>query len=169
MILKDDCIGLLVRLEDEGVSKIEVNKNLSKLLTAKDMNDPKAIEVLKFIAANKGIAAINFFEGLRQKHNKHNSPLYTNIMNFSLQDIDGSINGNEVATTLASLLTQIFLYNSKIDDSLFLKQVRANEIANALAEYSSTGDLTKCMSLLAVIKSDIMVLEYLNDRRELSA
>ena len=90
-------------------------------------------------------------------------------MNFSLQDIDASINDNEVATTLASLLTQIFLYNSKIDDSLFLKQARANEIANALAEYSSTGNLSKCMSLLAVIKSDIMVLEYLNDRRELSA
>lgn len=167
MILKDDCIGLLVRLEDEGVSKNEVNKNLSKLLTAKDMSDPKAIEVLKFIAANKGIAAINFFEGLRQKHNKYNSPLYTNIMKFSLQEIDGSINGNEVATTLASLLTQIFLYNNKIDDNLFLKQVRASEISSALAEYSSNGDLSKCMSLLSILKSDIMVLEYLNNRREL--
>ena len=167
MISKDDCIGLLVRLEDQGVPKAEVNKYLSKILTAADWNDPKAIEALKFIAANKGLAAIEFYEGLRQKHNKHNSPLYTNIMKFSVDNIDKTVDGNELAVTLASLLTQIYLYNSKINDNAFLKQVRAAEIAEAIASFSATGDLTKCMTLLAVIKSDIMVLEYVNDRREL--
>ena len=163
-----DCTGLLVRLEDQGVNKAEINKNLAKLYAAKSWDDPKALEVLKFIVANKGIAAIEFFESLRQKHNKHNSPLYTNIMGFDAHAVD-VLDGNKIATTLSSLLTQIFLYNSKINDDIFLKQARANEIADALADFSTTGDLTKCFTLLAVIKSDIMVLEFLNNKRELTA
>ena len=64
MITKQDCMTLLVRLEDNGVQGI--NNYLNKLLLSKEV----PIEVLRFIAKNRGLEAVNFYEMLRKNYNQ---------------------------------------------------------------------------------------------------
>lgn len=45
--------------------------------------------------------------------------------------------------------------------------MRADEIAGVLSDYFKTEDAEKCVTLLKLIKSDILVLEYISGRREL--
>ena len=96
MITKNDCLTVLVSLEDRGV---DIDKQMKKLLSSKDI----PLEVLKFISDNRGIEVANFYEMLRKKHNQNKSPLYHNIV----KDIDDP---DEIITTLACLLVQITLY-----------------------------------------------------------
>jgi hypothetical protein len=63
MITKNDCLTILVSLEDRG---IDINSQMKKLLTAKEI----PIDVLKFILTNRGIEVANFYEMLRKKHNQ---------------------------------------------------------------------------------------------------
>ena len=104
----------------------------------------------------------NFYEMLRKKYNQKKSPLYLNIVKEVSQP-------DEVITTLSCLLTQITLYGNKLEakDS-FIKEVRAEEITRVLNEYFKTGVYDTCVSLLKIIKSDLLVLEYINGRRELN-
>jgi hypothetical protein len=63
MITKNDCLTILVSLEDRG---IDINQQMKRLLTSKDI----PIDVLKFILTNRGIEVANFYEMLRKKHNQ---------------------------------------------------------------------------------------------------
>lgn len=155
MITKDDCMSILLKLEDQGIN---INNMMRKLVIAKDT----PLEVLQFIAQNRGVEALNFYEMLRVRYNKKKTPLYKNILKENSDD--------EVTTILACLLTQIVLYSKKLDSKeLFLKEIRAEEIARVLHVYFETDDLEQCKKLLHLIKADLMVLEYLNGKRTLKA
>ena len=155
MITKNDCLSILVRLEDSGVEGIDTY--MRKLLVSREI----PLEVLKFISDNRGLEISKFYELLRKNHNKKKSPLYTNIVREQTDT-------KEIVLTLSCLLTQIFLYGNKLDHSdLFFKEARAEEITKVLNEYFQTGLIENCSNLLKIIKSDLLVLEYIAGRREL--
>jgi hypothetical protein len=153
MITKDDCMSILLKLEDQGLN---INSAMRKLVVAKDI----PLDVLKFIAQNRGMEAINFYEMLRSRYNQKKTPLYKNILKNN--------DDKEVTTILACLLTQIVLYSKKLESKdLFLREIRAEEISRVLHDYFKTDDLEQCKKMLGLIKSDLLVLEYLNGRRKL--
>ena len=157
MITKNDCLSILVKLEDSGVQGVD--PYIKKLLISREA----PIEVLKFISDNRGIEVGNFYEVLRKSHNQKKSPLYTNILKEVQEE-------EEVVTTLSCLLTQILLYGKKIaNKDAFFKEVRAEEITRVLNTYFQTGVYEDCKTLLNLIKSDLLVLEYIAGRRELAA
>jgi hypothetical protein len=99
---------------------------------------------------------------IRKNHNKKKSPLYTNIVREQTEIKD-------VTLTLSCLLTQILLYGNKLDQpELFFKEARAEEITRVLNEYFQTGLAENCCNLLKIIRSDLLVLEYIAGRRELN-
>ena len=155
MITKNDCLVILVSLEDRGIN---IDQYMKKLLTAKEI----PIDVLKFILENRGIEVANFYEMLRKKHNEKKSPLYHNI----LKDITDP---EEVITTLACLLVQINLYSKKLltNKELFQREVRAEEISRVLHNYYATGTLDSCLALIRLLKADLVVLEHISGRREI--
>jgi hypothetical protein len=153
MITKDDCMSILLKLEDQGLN---INSAMRKLVVAKDI----PLDILKFIAQNRGMEAINFYEMLRSRYNQKKTPLYKNILKNN--------DDREVTTILACLLTQIVLYSKKLESKdLFLREIRAEEISRVLHDYFKTDDLEQCKKMLGLIKSDLLVLEYLNGRRKL--
>lgn len=155
MITKNDCLTILVSLEDRG---IDINYQMKRLLTSKDI----PIDVLKFILANRGSEVANFYEMLRKKHNQKKSPLYYNIV----KDITDP---EEVITTLACLLVQIALYSKKLTSNkeIFQREVRAEEISRVLNTYYATGTLDNCLALIKLLKSDLLVLEHISGRRDI--
>ena len=155
MITKNDCLSILVHLEDSGVTNID--PYMRKLLVSREI----PVEVLKFISDNRGLEISNFYEMLRKNHNKKKSPLYTNIVREQTEE-------KEVLTTLSCLLTQILLYGKKLSNpELFFKEARAEEITRVINTYFKTGIYEECITLLKLIKSDLLVLEYIAGRREL--
>lgn len=156
MITKNDCLTILVSLEDRGVN---IDQQMKKLLTAKEI----PVEVLQFILTNRGIEVANFYEMLRKKHNQKKSPLYHNIV----KDITDP---EEIITTLACLLVQITLYGKKLsyNKDIFQREVRAEEISRVLNSYYATGTLDGCLALIRLIKADLLVLEHISGRRDLT-
>jgi hypothetical protein len=155
MITKNDCLSILVRLEDAGVTNIDTY--MRKLLVSREI----PLEVLKFISDNRGLEISKFYEMIRKNHNKKKSPLYTNIVREQTEVKD-------ITLTLSCLLTQILLYGNKLaQPELFFKEARAAEITRVLNEYFQTGLSENCSNLLKIIKSDLLVLEYIAGRREL--
>lgn len=155
MITKNDCMSILLKLEDQGIN---INNTMRKLVVSKDI----PLEVLQFIAKNRGMEAINFYEMLRVRYNKKKTPLYKNI----LKTVDDS----EITTVLTCLLTQIVLYSKKLEaKDLFLREIRAEEISRVLNDYFKTDDLEQCKKVLQLVKADLMVLEYLSGKRSLEA
>lgn len=154
MITKNDCLTVLVALEDKG---LDINQPMKKLVTSKEIPH----EVLKFILDNRGIEVANFYEMLRKKHNDKKSPLYHNIV----KDITDP---EEVIVTLACLLVQITLYSKKLsaNKEIFQREVRAEEITRVLNNYYATGVLDDCLTLLKLLKADLLVLEHISGRRE---
>ncbi len=155
MITKNDCLSILVSLEDRGIN---IDQQMKQLLTAKEI----PLSVLKFILNNKGIEVANFYEMLRKKYNQKKSPLYHNIVKDNLES-------EEVVTTLACLLVQITLYSKKLpaNKELFQREVRAEEISRVLNNYYATGMLDSCLALMKLLKTDLTVLEHISGRREL--
>lgn len=155
MLNKSDCMSILIKLEDKGV---DINAQMKKLILAKDI----PIDVLKFIAEKQGLEAVNFYEMLRKSYNNKKSKLYKNILD--------DIKLKDVCVILSSLLLQIALYSSKLTDTKnsFLQEIRANEISDALADFYKSDNVEKCLAVLNAIKTDLLVLEYLNGRRELN-
>lgn len=155
MLNKSDCMSILIKLEDKGV---DINAQMKKLILAKDI----PIDVLKFIAEKQGLEAVNFYEMLRKSYNNKKSKLYKNILD--------DIKLEDVCVILSSLLLQIALYSSKLTDTKnsFLQEIRANEISEALADFYKSDNVEKCLAVLTAIKTDLLVLEYLNGRRELN-
>ena len=154
MITKNDCLTILVALEDKGVN---IDAQMRRLVTSKEI----PMDVLKFILDNRGSEVANFYEMLRKKHNQKKSPLYHNIV----KDIDDT---DDVITTLACLLVQITLYSKKLTSNkeIFQREMRAEEITRVLNNYYSTGDFSQCLALIKLLKSDMLVLEYIGGRRE---
>ena len=156
MITKNDCLSILVKLEDSGVADAKIY--IKKLLVARE----PTLEVLRFISQNRGIEVSNFYEMLRRNHNKHKSPLYTNIV----REVDDP---KEIVTTLSCMLTQILLYGSKLPNATgFYREARAEEISRVLNNYFKTGDLETCLAMLQLIKTDLLVLEHIAGRRDLA-
>lgn len=154
MITKTDCMSLLVKLEDKG---IDVNPYMKKLIVSKEI----PLDVLRFIADNRGIEIINFYEMLRHSYNKKKSPLYKNI----LQEVETP---EDTIILLSCLLTQIILYGNKLENKgSFLKEARAEEITRVLNTYFKDNNIGEGLALLKLIKSDLLVLEYIAGRREL--
>ncbi len=153
MITKNDCLSVLVSLEDTGVN---IDNIMRKLLSSKEI----PMDVLKFILEHRGIEVANFYEMLRKRHNQKKSPLYHNIVK-DLEDPD------DVITTLACMLVQITLYGNKLQSNrdIFNREVRAEEITRVLNEYYRTGTLDQCIALIKLIKTDVLVLEYISGRR----
>ena len=157
MITKNDCLSILTKLDESGVSG--VNSYVRKLVVARDI----PLEVLKFISDNRGLEVSKFYEMLRKSHNQKKSPLYTNI----LKEIEDP---QEVVTTLSCLLTQILLYGKKLENkNQFFREVRAEELTRVLNNYFKTGLYEECLHLIKILKSDLLVLEYIAGRRELNA
>jgi hypothetical protein len=154
MITKNDCLTLLVALEDKGV---DINTPMKKLITSKEI----PLEVLKFILDNRGVEVANFYEMLRKKHNQKKSPLYHNIVK-DITELD------EIITTLACLLVQITLYGNKLTSNkeIFQREVRAEEITRVLNHYYATGEFDQCLALIKLLKADLVVLEHISGRRE---
>jgi len=156
MITKNDCLSILVKLEDSGVKGIDAQ--MRKLLVSKEI----PLDVLKFISDNRGIEVGHFYEMLRKSHNQKKSPLYTNI----LKEVE---NPDELITTLSCLLTQIILYGNKlINRDQFFREVRAEEVSRVLNNFFKTGTYEESAALLKLIKSDLLVLEYIAGRRDLA-
>ena len=154
MITKNDCLTILVSLEDRGIN---IDSPMKKLITTKDI----PMDVLKFILDNRGIEVANFYEMLRKKHNQKKSPLYHNIVK-EIEDPD------EMITTLSCLLVQINLYAKKLTSNkeIFQREVRAEEITRVLNNYYATGALEQCPALIKLLKTDLIVLEHISGRRE---
>lgn len=153
MITKQDCMSLLLKLEDAGLN---IDSQMKRLILAESV----PMETLTFIVKNNGMEANKFYEMLRKRHNQKKSPLYKNILS-------GPKSPAEDALTLNCLLTQIFLYGAKLDSPYsFYKEVRADEIASAVSEYLAAGEYEGCSSLLSLLKADLLVLEYASGRRE---
>ena len=155
MITKNDCMTLLVSLEDRGLN---IDNIMKKLITSKEI----PFDVLKFILDNKGSEVACFYEMLKNKHNQKKSPLYYNIIK-EITDPD------EIITTLSCLLVQITLYGRKLpaNREIFQREVRAEEITRVLNDYYSTGALDQCLALIKLLKTDILVLEHISGRRDI--
>lgn len=154
MITKNDCLTILVSLEDRGIN---IDTPMKKLVTSTTV----PMDVLKFILENRGMEVANFYEMLRKKHNKKQSPLYHNIVK-EIDDLD------EVITTLACMLVQINLYSRKLNTGreIFQREVRAEEITRVLNDYYSNGTFDQCLALLKLLKTDLTVLEYISGHRD---
>ena len=155
MITKNDCLTILVSLEDKGIN---IDQQMKKLLMSKEI----PIDTLKFILDNRGIEVAHFYEMLRKKHNQKKSPLYHNIV----KDVTDP---EEIIVTLACLLVQITLYSKKLPSNkeLFQREVRAEEISRVLNNYYATGMFDGCLALMKLLKSDVLVLEHISGRRDL--
>lgn len=155
MITKNDCLTLLISLEDKGIN---IDKPMRKLVVSKEI----PMEVLKFILDNRGSEVASFYEMLRKKHNQKKSPLYHNLVK-EITDPE------EVVTTLACLLVQVTLYSNKLTSNkeIFQREIRAEEISRVLNNYFATGMLDGCFALMKLLKSDLVVLEYISGRRDL--
>lgn len=154
MITKNDCLTILVSLEDRGV---DINGPMKKLITSSTI----PIDVLKFILDNRGIEVANFYEMLRKKHNQKKSPLYHNIVK-EITDTE------DIITTLACLLVQINLYSKKLTSNreIFQREVRAEEITRVLNDYYKNGTFDQCLALLRLLKTDLVVLEHISGHRD---
>lgn len=155
MITKNDCLTILVSLEDSG---IDINQPMKRLVTSREI----PMDVLKFILEHRGMEVANFYEMLRKKHNQNKSPLYHNIVK-DITDPD------DIIVTLACLLMQITLYSNKLttNKEIFQREIRAEEITRVLNDYYSTGSLEQCIALLKLLKTDLLVLEHISGRREI--
>jgi len=76
-------------------------------------------------------------------------------------------NISEIVTTLNSFALQANLFKCE-NKNLFLKHSRLEEIYKVLTIYVQSGDLTKAIELLALIKADIKALEstYRKNKKE---
>ena len=147
MIRKDDCIILLTEIAEE--KGLDVNNYITNLMTTQSI----PLDVIKFINTHRPLDVFNFYEKMRKSYNAKKSKLYINLVK---EDFDKP---TEVLTTLASLALQILLFNDKLDNNLFLKHSRFEEITRVLNNYSKTYDLRPCLKVLYLIKSDIKIFE----------
>ena len=153
-ISKNDCLLLLTELNEKG---IDTSKQIKEVIK----NNGPDLETLRFLNDQRQLDVTGFYEKLRRSYNNKKSILYINIVREKIDE------PKELLTTLASLNLQILLYCKNLEDSnMFLKQSRFEEINKCLYNYARTYDLIPCQKLLKLIRADLMVLEYMQDRRK---
>lgn len=147
-ISKTDCLVLLNELQDAGIDASAVIRRLIKA------SEPD-IDTLKFINDNRQLDLAAFYEKLRKSYNNKKSTLYINLMK------DPDINNiNKVLTTLNSYALQVTLFSDSVENKqIFFRFARLQEVYQCLYYYTKTYDLTNCLKLLSLIKSDIKILE----------
>lgn len=148
MIGKNDLLLLLADLEDKG---IDTKRQSLQVLRSDEID----LEVIKFINDHRQMDLSRFYEKLRKSYNEKKSKLYVSIV----KEIEDP---TDVLTTLASMNLQILLFLKTVEDKdkkMFIKFSRAEEIVQVLENYYKTYDITNCIRLLRVIKSDLKALE----------
>ena len=149
MLTKNDCLTLLYELKENGENVKEVT---DKLIKSPQID----YDVLKFINERRTFDILDFYENLRRNYNNKKSKLYKEIVTIDDKE------PRDCLVTLSSLLTQIFLYSTKVEDrEMFLSHARANEIIKAFQQYFKTYDLSLCLKLLHLIRADLKVFENL--------
>ena len=152
MVSKNDIILLLTELEDKG---IDVKNQLNKVFTTSSI----PLDVVKFINDNRQLDLTSFYEKIRKNYNHKKSKLYISIV----KDIEDP---TEVLTTLSSYNLQVALYAKQLEDNqMFLKHSRAREVNMVLTQYYTNYDLTNCLTLLRLIKADLIACETIIGRR----
>ena len=155
MLQKNDLILLLGEMQEEGY---DVEKELTTVLTSPSI----PLNILKLINDNRPLPVTQFYERIRRNHNLKKSDLYKNIMKET-NEID------KILTTLSAFVLQVNLYASHLENNdlqMFYKHSRVEEITRILNNYYKTYDLTSCIKILRLIKSDILAFETINGRRK---
>lgn len=153
MINKNDLILILTEISEK--ENVDTQKQIEKVLLSRQI----PFDVLKFINEYRELEVSKFYTYIRKSYNNNKSKLYINIM----KEIDDT---SKVLTTLASLNLQILLYGEKLENKeIFYRHSRSEEITKVLNLYFQTYDLTNCLRLLKLIKTDIMAFEYLSGKR----
>ena len=152
MISKNDLILLLTELQENG---IDIGDNILSVIKSPSI----PLDVVKFINDNRQLDLTSFYENLRKNYNNKKSKLYISIV----KDISDP---EEVITTLSSYLLQAILYSKKCSDNqMFLRHARVKEINLTLAKYFTDFDLSICLELLNLIKTDLIACETISGRR----
>lgn len=153
MITRRDCLLLLSELQQKGIETTDI---MQKALATPNID----LDVIKFINSHRQFEANLFYEKLRKSYNNKKSMLYKNIVTCDELDCTKS-----ALTTLGALNLQILLFLDNVTDSaMFLRHLRYEEITQALLNYAKTFDLIPCIKVLQVIKADLKVFEYLNNK-----
>ena len=147
MITKNDCLLLLAELSQQGVDTKQITNTLVR-------NANVTLDVIDFINQHRPFDVLQFYEKLRKSYNDKKSKLYKEIVQIDEKQ------PKDILITLSSLLTQIFIFSSNVDNrELFLKHTRAEEITKVITNYLKTYDLTLCIALLNHVKADLKALE----------
>lgn len=155
MLQKNDLVLLLSEMQEQGVN---VEKELAIVLTSPSI----PLNILKLINDNRPLPVTQFYERVRKNHNEKKSDLYKNIMK-EINEID------KILTTLSAFVLQVNLFARYLDEKdlqMFYKHSRVEEITRILNNYYKTYDLTSCIKILRLIKSDILAFETINGRRD---
>lgn len=149
MLTKNDLLLLLTDLEAQGIN---VTREINKLVRSEGITP----DVLKFINDNRQFDVAAFYEMLRKNYNHKKSSLYINLVKEEFSD------PSEVLVTLCALNLQIMLYAKKlVDNKLFLKHSRGEEISYVINNYYKSYDLIPCLKVLKMIKADLKAFEAL--------
>lgn len=145
MITKTDCLLILTEMKNNGID--------TDIYTKKLLAEGLTLDVVKFINNNRGLDLCNFYEKIRKSYNNKKSTLYINIV----KEVDDP---TKVVSTLSALLTQVILFSDTVEDKqMFLNHARANDISKVLSLYFTNYDLSNCIKLLRLIKTDIKAFE----------
>lgn len=146
MLQKNDLILLLTEMQENGA---EITDQLTKVVTSANI----PLDVLKFINDNRQLDVASFYERLRKNYNDKKSNLYKNIV----KEIDDPV---EVITTLSAYALQVILYSKHtMNEHMFFKHSRIDEVTRVLNNYYTTYDVTSAMKLLRLIKVDLKAFE----------
>ena len=155
MLQKNDLVLLLSEMQEQGM---DVEKELTMLLTSPSI----PLNILKIVNDNRPLPVTQFYERVRKNHNEKKSDLYKNIMKETTE-ID------KILTTLSAFILQVNLFARYLDENdlqMFYKHSRVEEITRVLNNYYKTYDLTSCIKILRLIKSDILAFETIKGRRD---
>lgn len=149
MLKNTDLLLLLTELEKEG--NTEARKYIKDVLVSPSLN----MTALKFINDARALDVTEFYEQLRKSYNANKSPLFKKIVKEDLTPY-------ETIITLSSLNLQILLFAKHLPADklpLFLSHARGEEITRVLNNYYKTYDITPCIKLLALVKSDLKAFQ----------
>lgn len=155
MLQKNDLVLLLSEMQEQGY---DVDKELTTVLTSPSI----PLDILKLINDNRPLPVTQFYERVRKNHNLKKSDLYKNIMKET-NEVD------KILTTLSAFVLQVNLFGRYVEEKdlqMFYKHSRVEEITRVLNNYYKTYDLTSCVKILRLIKSDILAFETIQGRRD---
>ena len=157
MLQKNDLILLLSDIEQDYNGKYNCEEAIQKVLTSSTI----PFDVLKMINDVRPLEVTQFYERIRKNHNQKKSDLYKNI-------VTETNDTSKILTTLSAFILQVNLFANHLENNhqMFYKHTRAEEVTRVLNNYYKTYDLTTCITLLRLIKSDILAFETINGRRK---